>query len=126
MFWDLYQNWQIAETTTTASIAQSTARNAQTNVDGLARKVKHLEEQVERLTLGSMALAELLRDRLGVPQAEIEAKVQEIDLRDGKLDGKLSRPAPVCPGCQRTNSPQRSACLYCGKPLPMDTAFLGG
>ena len=125
MFGHLYQNWQFAETATTASIAERTARDAQTNVDGLQRRVKRLEEQVERLTLSSMALAELLRDRLGVPQAEIEAKVHEIDLRDGRLDGKLSRPAPVCPGCQRANSPHRTACLYCGKPLPVDTALLG-
>jgi hypothetical protein len=126
MFWDLYQSWQIAETTTTASIAERTARDARTTVDGLQRRVKRLEEQVERLTLGSMALAELLRDRLGVPQAEIDAKVQEIDLRDGSLDGKLTREPPVCPGCQRTNSPQRKMCLYCGKPLPPGTNLLGG
>jgi hypothetical protein len=126
MFWDLYQSWQIAETSTTASIAERTARDARTNVDGLQRRVKRLEVQVERLTLGSMALAELLRDRLGVPQAEIDAKVQEIDLRDGSLDGKLTREPPVCPGCHRTNSAQRRMCLYCGKPLPAGTNLLGG
>jgi len=106
MFGHLYQNWQIAD--------------APINVDGLQRRVKRLEEQVERLTLASIALAELLRDRLGVPQDDIEAKVHEIDLRDGRLDGKLSRPGPVCPGCQRANSPHRTACLYCGKPLPVE------
>lgn len=124
MLWD-WHPWQFAESITTASIAQNTARAAQTYVDALERRVKRLEEQVERLTLGSMALAKLLRDRLGVPQAEIESRVQEIDLRDGKLDGKLTRQAPVCSGCQRRNSPQRTKCLYCGKPLPVEPGLLG-
>ncbi len=125
MFADLYNMWHFSEAMTSASVAERTARNAQTNVDSLERRVQRLEQQVERLTLGSMALAELLRDRLDVPQAEIDAKVEEIDLRDGKLDGRLSRPLSVCPACQRTNTPQRSACLYCGKPLPAGGPFAG-
>jgi len=123
MFSARYHNWQIAETMTSASIAEQTARKTQTHVESLERRLKRLEEQVERLTLGAMALAELRRDRLGVPQADLDAKVEEIDLRDGKLDRKLSSPLPICPGCRRTNSPQRTFCLYCGKRLPVSPLF---
>jgi len=128
MFSARYHNWQIAETMTSASIAEQTARKTQTHVDSLERRLKRLEEQVERLrlarmALGTMALAELRRDRLGVPQADLDAKVEEIDLRDGKLDRKLSSPLPICPGCRRTNSPQRTFCLYCGKRLPVSPLF---
>jgi len=37
-----------------------------------------------------MAMAELLRDRSGISEEVIEAKIREIDLRDGQPDGKLS------------------------------------
>jgi hypothetical protein len=114
MLGHVYQDSQFDDTTGTGSLAE------RANIDGLQRRIRRLEDQVDRLTLASMAFTELLRDRLGVPQAEIEGKMHEIDLRDGRLDGKLSRPAPVCPTCQRVNSPHRTACLYCGKPLPVE------
>jgi hypothetical protein len=38
-----------------------------------------LEQQCERLNLAAMAMAEILRDRLGVSEKEIEAKLTEID-----------------------------------------------
>jgi hypothetical protein len=125
MFSTLQSSWQSDESQASVAVAEHAARNAPATVDSLKRRIQRLEYQVERLTLGCMALAELLRDRLDVPLAVIDAKVEEIDLRDGKRDGKLSQPAPPCPNCHRINSPQRVACLYCGKPLPDEGIFVG-
>lgn len=62
-----------------------------------------------------MALWELLQQKAHVPEAEFMAKVQEIDLRDGKLDGKAgAAPARSCPSCQRMLSQRHRRCLYCG------------
>ena len=43
-----------------------------------------------------MALAEILSTQRGITDEMIEAKMREIDLRDGKLDGKLQRSAKLC------------------------------
>jgi hypothetical protein len=73
-----------------------------------------------------MAMSEIVRDKLKLSEQEIEAKLAEIDLRDGRLDGQ-SRP-PVgsssvarCPDCHRPNAASRRQCLYCGTALPLDS-----
>jgi hypothetical protein len=74
-------------------------------------------------------MVEIMRDRHGVSEAEFEAKVREIDLRDGRLDGKLrvATPAPrSCPACGRPNGGTRVACLYCSAPLPVDPLLQHG
>jgi hypothetical protein len=49
-------------------------------------------------------------------------KVQEVDLRDGELDGKLLSLAD-CLSCTRSNNARRTLCIYCGEELPMSNAF---
>jgi len=41
------------------------------------------------------------------------AKIEEIDLRDGKLDGKLHL-INECTQCKRKSAPRHNNCLYCG------------
>lgn len=83
--------------------------------------LKSLQSQVERLGLLNQALWELLQERLDITNADLEAKAQEIDLRDGKPDGKISEVAVRCPTCQRVCNSKHDKCLYCGtlfeKPL---------
>jgi hypothetical protein len=56
---------------------------------------------------------------------QIEAKIREIDLRDGKLDGTFRPPAKTCKECGRVSSPMSATCLYCGAPLPKDSLVIG-
>jgi hypothetical protein len=124
MFWDLYRHYRLGPSVA-ASEARLSSQYMQHDVKDLQRTVQRLEEQVERLTLVAVAVTELLRDRLGVPDDEIEEKVREIDLRDGRLDGKIGGTLQHCPGCERVNGPQRATCLYCGKALPRQAAITG-
>ena len=65
-------------------------------------------------TLASIAMAEILRDHLGISSETIEAKILEIDLRDGKIDGTFTLPPKTCKDCGRVSGPMSTACLYCG------------
>lgn len=123
MFWELYQYGRIHDASANADAARSAARANEADVRDLRGIVDRLERQVERLTLANLALAQILRDRLGVKEAEVEAAVRDIDVRDGKLDGRLDLPVQVkrCEACQRVNGPQRFTCLYCGKGLPQES-----
>ena len=117
MLWELFQTSRIEQSKWNADDAKFLAREAQLDAMQLQSKVSVLEQQCERLTLAAMAMAEILRDRLGVPEPEIEAKLTEIDLRDGRLDGQF-RPMPEhCQKCRQKNAASRRHCLYCGAAL---------
>lgn len=87
--------------------AKSKARQAQA-------KVRILEENLAKALMINEALWELIRDRLGLTEDDLNNKLYEIDMRDGKLDGKNQRPISECPNCQRRVSSRHAACIYCG------------
>lgn len=123
MLWELFQTSRIEQANWHALDARFAAKEAQVDSRQLQHKVRVLEQQAERLTLAAMAMAELLRDRLGVAESEINAKIAEIDLRDGTLDGRLRAGTATCDKCQRPNAATRRNCLYCGHELASE-AFL--
>ncbi|HEU4532674.1 MAG TPA: hypothetical protein VFS00_01105 [Polyangiaceae bacterium] len=55
-----------------------------------------------------------------VDRASFARMVEQVDLADGLLDGKLgpdqAAHAPRCGRCGRPASPLRPACIYCGQP----------
>jgi hypothetical protein len=93
--------------------AEDTAWDAQHGVVEQGLAVRELERQVERLTVAVVALAEILRDRHGIPDEAIEAKMREVEHRGVTLRPKAKR----CGACGRVTSPWRTDCMFCGKPL---------
>ena len=79
-----------------------------------------LDEQLGRLTLACTAMWTLLRQRLGVTDQELLEAIQEVDLRDGVLDGQYKPPALACPRCGRRNNHRRGTCMYCEARLPQE------
>jgi len=69
---------------------------------------------VENLFMLTEALWTILKEKHGCTDAELVQRVQEIDLRDGKLDGKVAKVNPDCPKCGRKLMGKRPVCLYCG------------
>ena len=69
---------------------------------------------VEKLFMITEALWTILKEKHGCTDAELVRRVQEIDLRDGKLDGKVAKVKPDCPKCGRKLMGKRPVCLYCG------------
>lgn len=69
---------------------------------------------VEKLFMLTEALWTILKEKHGCTDAELVQRVQEIDLRDGKLDGKVTKVIPDCPKCGRKLMGKRPVCLYCG------------
>lgn len=83
------------------------------NTSQLARMAE-LEHQIARLMLLNQALWELLRPRLKMTDADLEALVAQIDVRDGVEDGKITHNAVKCPQCGRVSNSKHWKCLYCG------------
>ena len=80
------------------------------------REANKLKRQIQELRLVSMAMFELLMERATVSNEELIAKIDEIDRRDGIVDGRLWEAGgpPRCIQCNRVLLKSTKHCLYCG------------
>ena len=83
-------------------------------------EIRFVKADVEKLLMITEALWALLKDQHGYSDEELVKRIEEIDLRDGKLDGKVASAPKECPSCKRAISKKRSACLYCGQEVKAD------
>ena len=116
MFWNMHQDQKIRESNNQAA---SSARQ----VGQVDDRVRQLEKRLNHLTLYTQAMWELIRENTRLEDSDIEARVQEIDLRDGKADGKINSSILVCPACGRNNNSTKKQCMYCGADLPRAHIF---
>lgn len=99
------------------------ASQAKRKADMAAESVRQLQSRIERLSMVCQAMWELLRERAKLTDEDVIKKMQQIDLRDGVADGKMTRQTLVCPECGRNVSSRREQCLYCGTWLAKDNLF---
>lgn len=114
LLWNLHQQRRIAGLESQVSHA---GRKAE-------RGVEELEHRVESLLLANMAMWSILKERLGVTDEQLAQRVKEIDLMDGKQDGRAGNGASGsnaaagnvirCTACQRAMSARHKVCMYCG------------
>ena len=91
-------------------VRESTARSEQ------------LSDRYEHLALVCQALWEILQKKTGATEDMLLSKMEEIDLRDGTLDGRV-RDSVRCAKCNRPVSRRRTKCFVCGEPLPPGVSF---
>ena len=101
--------------------AQEAASEARSTVRDLEAQVNYLKSDVDRLMMITEGLWTLLKRANNFTDQELRDLVNEIDLRDGKLDGRC-KPAGiyVCPACSRPVSIRMNTCMYCGQLLQHD------
>src|SRR5262245_4994050 len=103
-------NWFLwSDVFSQASEAARTAQDAQ-------MEIKALRDRLDRMALLSLAMWTLAREKLGITDQELAERVQQLDLSDGKLDGKIAPGVSECPKCHRMLSPRHNRCIYCGTP----------
>lgn len=118
MPWELHQNARIAS-------ASQNAEHAAHKADYASDEVARIHRRLDRLTLSCQAMWELIRERTSITDAELEAKIVEVDLRDGIQDGKMSQQICVCQACGRNTNSRRQNCLMCGAVLVKEHLFEG-
>ena len=105
--------------------AESTGAAVDTGARADARKaastVALMQHHVERLLMITEALWDILKEQHGYTDEDLVKRVQQIDMRDGKLDGKVAAAGvKTCPSCKRPISGRHAACIYCGRTLGDD------
>ncbi|MEM6583033.1 MAG: hypothetical protein AAF699_17270 [Pseudomonadota bacterium] len=110
-FWNYFQQRQIRDGQVRADYASIDAKKANSSI-------AELEEKVDRLSLLCHALFEELQQATGLTEEQLRERITQIDLRDGKLDGKFKpETGNVCPECGHKNKSSRSNCYWCGAKL---------
>ncbi len=92
--------------------AKHDALEAKSDAARQSERIRALEISLNRVTLISQAVWELLRERTSISEAELTDKILEIDLRDGRQDGAFSPQVLQCPKCARTINSKRARCIY--------------
>lgn len=93
--------------------AAANARRARQSAD-------ELELRLERAMLANEAMWSLLREKLHLTDVDLAQRINEIDLSDGTLDGKVRKSAVSCPKCQRAIARRFNKCMYCGQMVVQD------
>ncbi|MBN1457183.1 MAG: hypothetical protein JW912_04965 [Sedimentisphaerales bacterium] len=103
------------ETTQPAS-----APRAESKIDNIKRQIKLLEANLAKTLLLCETMWEFISREHNLNENDLHNMINEVDMRDGVLDGKNQRKASECPGCGRMVSARHPACMYCGQ--VMDTS----
>lgn len=83
-------------------------------------RVRRLEGQVEKLRLVCRSLCEVVVSETRFTEESLMDLIDEVDGRDGKVDGRMSVATRTCPACNRNFGRDRPNCQYCGVPAERD------
>ncbi|MBX3458397.1 MAG: zinc ribbon domain-containing protein [Planctomycetes bacterium] len=78
-----------------------------------------LEDAIDRQALIIRTLLSICEQKGVFNEAEFKQLMNDVDLSDGRLDGKFKPQATprACPSCGKTNGKRAVTCMYCGVPL---------
>ena len=116
MLWEMYQQRRISQANTKAIRADSRASQ-------LEGELEMLNDRIAVLALACQSLWELLQDHTNLEANDLDRKMEEIDLRDGVQDGRMTSMTDVCSNCGRKTSRRRKRCIYCGQATNGGEAF---
>ena len=91
--------------------AENTANEARRKSDQASRETAHIQRQTDRLFMIVEALWTFMKQHHGYTDEQLMEMVNEIDLQDGALDGKVRAAPQPCPQCKRTLVPNRRPVL---------------
>lgn len=93
-----------------ASLARSTAVGDATIT---TNRIEDVNERVDRLAMIVRAMWALLEES-GYRPEDLVAKLEEMDLSDGELDGQVRQMTVDCPSCKSRVAPGLRNCQFCG------------
>ena len=108
---------------TSAEIAAITA--AAKKSEGTRSEIQILRAAIDKLILVNRALWEIISESQGLSEEYLLNKVNEIDMRDGVLDGKIREPVRKCASCGRVLQQGYVKCVYCGTKSESANPFQG-
>ena len=108
-----------------ADHAERTANRAERIASDVRTNNESIQFDIEKLFMITEALWIILKEQHGYDDEHLVHMIRDIDLRDGKLDGKVAKSAErlSCPKCGRSIIRRKARCLYCGAAAPQQQPF---
>lgn len=107
IFMDIYNSHGVAS-------AKATAEQVKDKVGMLQDDVKVLQKNVDHLLVINQALWELVKEKTGLTDIELQSKMLEVETAHGGGESKITVAVRKCPKCSKTMHPKHTKCLYCG------------
>jgi hypothetical protein len=87
-------------------------------------KMYDLEDRIDRLTMIIQAMWSLIEEQ-GITAGDLQARVDELDGRDGAVDGRMTPRATTCPECGAKVGHGAGTCQFCGHDVGDPSPFAG-
>lgn len=97
--------------------AYGQALDASAKADHANTQIEFLARDVERLSMVTQALWQILKEEHGYDDEVLRARVMSIDLADRTEGGHAPQP---CDQCHRPIAKRHTRCLYCGAERKVD------
>lgn len=125
LIWNLFQDEDIERLRAERRQQEAQSDELQKQTSSTQARYAELEMRHEQLKLATLALWRLLKDRVGLTEAELKRYVESTDLLDGATDGKadLTRELVKCARCSRFVLNTAIVCPYCGTRQESGDAF---
>jgi hypothetical protein len=80
-------------------------------------------EHLDKLLLICQAMWELVKEKTDLKDEDLLKMVTELDLKDGKPDGKYTKPPVDCPKCGAKICRKFNRCFFCGQEYSEGSVF---
>jgi hypothetical protein len=87
--------------------------------------LQELQARVDALGLVVMAMWSIIQEKTQVTEQELAARVRDLDMMDGRADGRMPRMVSECRDCGRKMNLRHRACMYCGGESLQQSPFAG-
>ncbi len=118
-FFDLYQHQQIKQT---HRMVEQNVRSQESQRSDARHQLELMHDRVDRLTLLCESMWQLLMEATGYTEEDLDARWANLDLEDGKADGRRQKLPKSC-SCGAMVHPSLRKCQYCGVQAPSRAAF---
>jgi hypothetical protein len=111
-----FHAWHASMRSGASRASMDAAADAARSARESGASARQAARDLARLELIAEAMWELVKEKTGLIDEDLLAKIAELDLTDGTADGRKRDAGPIqCPKCSRPNSRRHDFCIYCGE-----------
>ena len=118
--WNIVQEQQMGKMRRDSQDVKQTSEVMRKQAENI---VISFERRIDMLSLVCQSMWSLLEERTGLTERDLAKRITELDLRDGQLDGRATKPPVECPSCDSMISRKFNRCLFCGYENPDTSPF---